>query len=77
LQQATEKRDALEIFYEQAKSETQKERENIKGLEKKVEETYKKIPQAMQRDEITAAEKIDRIAQKIDQYHKEIENLLE
>jgi hypothetical protein len=44
-------------------------------LEQKVAGTYEKIPQATQRDEITATEKIDRIAQEIDQYHKEIENL--
>jgi methionine synthase II (cobalamin-independent) len=65
----------LEIVYEQAKSETQEERERIKGLEQKVAGTYEKIPQAAQRDEITAAEKIDQIAQAIDQYQKEIENL--
>jgi archaellum component FlaC len=46
-------------------------------LEQKVAGTYEKIPQAAQRDEITAAEKIDQIAQEIDQYHKEIENLRE
>jgi hypothetical protein len=65
----------LEIVYEQAKLETQEERERIKGLEQKVAGTYEKIPQATQRDEITAAEKIDQIAQAIDQYQKEIENL--
>jgi hypothetical protein len=75
LQRATEKWDMLEIVYEQAKSETQEERERIKGLEQKVAGTYEKIPQATQRDEIIAAEKIDRIAQEIDQYQKEIENL--
>jgi hypothetical protein len=44
LQQATEKRDALEIVYEKAKYETQEERECIKGLEQKVAGTYEKIP---------------------------------
>jgi hypothetical protein len=77
LQKETEKRDALEIVYEQAKYETQEEREHIKGLEQKVAGTYEKIPQATQRDEITAEEKIDQIAQAIDQYQKEIENLQE
>jgi hypothetical protein len=33
LQKATEKWDTLEIVYEQAKLETQEERERIKGLE--------------------------------------------
>jgi hypothetical protein len=75
LKQETKKQDALEIVYEKAKSETQEERERIKGLEKKVAGTYEKIPQAAQGDEITAVEKIDRIAQEIDQYQKEIENL--
>jgi hypothetical protein len=58
----TKKQDALEIVYEQAKSETQEERERIKGLEQKVAGTYKKIPQAAQGDEITTVEKIDQIA---------------
>jgi hypothetical protein len=52
----------LEIVYEQAKYETQEERERIKGLEQKVGGTYEKIPQATRRDEITAVEKIDQIA---------------
>jgi DNA repair exonuclease SbcCD ATPase subunit len=77
LKQATKKRDTLEIVYEKAKSETEEEREHIKGLEQKVAGTYEKIPQAVQSEEITAAEKIDRIAQAIDQYQKEIENLRE
>jgi chromosome segregation ATPase len=77
LKQATKKRDTLEIVYEKAKSETEEEREHIKGLEQKVAGTYEKIPQAAQSEEITAAENIDRIAQAIDQYQKEIENLRE
>jgi hypothetical protein len=44
-------------------------------LEQKVAGTYEKIPQAAQRDGITTTEKIDRIAQEIDQYQKEIGNL--
>jgi hypothetical protein len=48
LKQATKKQDALEIVYEKAKSETQEEREHIKGLEQKVAGTYEKIPQAAQ-----------------------------
>jgi hypothetical protein len=51
LKQATKKRDALEIVYEKAKSETQEERERIKGLEQKVAGTYEKIPQAAQSEE--------------------------
>jgi hypothetical protein len=62
LKQATKKHEALEIVYEKAKSKTQEERECIKGLEQKVARTYEKIPQATQSEEITAAEKIDRIA---------------
>ena len=77
LKQERKKQDALEIFYDQDKSETQEEWEHIKGLEQKVAGTYEKIPQATQRDEITAAKKIDRIAQEIDQYQKEIENIQE
>jgi hypothetical protein len=50
-----EKRHALKIVYEQAKSETREERECIKGLEKKVVGTYEKIPRVVRRDEITAA----------------------
>jgi predicted nucleic acid-binding Zn-ribbon protein len=46
-------------------------------LEQKVAGTYEKIPNIAQRDELTATEKIDQIAQEIDQYQKEIENLRE
>jgi hypothetical protein len=75
LKQATKKRDTLEIVYEKAKSETEEERECRNGLEQKVAGTYENIPQAVQSEEITVAENIDRIAQAIDQYQKEIENL--
>jgi hypothetical protein len=67
----------LEIVYEKAKFETQEEKERRKGLEQKVAGTYEKIPKAAQGEEIIAAEQIDQIAQKIDQYQKEIENLRE
>jgi hypothetical protein len=39
--------------------------------------TYEKIPKTTQRDKLTTTEKIDQIAQEIDQYQKEIENLHE
>jgi hypothetical protein len=39
--------------------------------------TYEKIPKTAQRDELTTTKKIDQIAQAIDQYQKEIENLRE
>jgi hypothetical protein len=77
LQQATKKRDTLEIICEQAKFETQEERECMNGLEQKVAGTYEKIPNTTQRDVLTVVEKIDQIAQEIDQYQKEIENLQE
>jgi hypothetical protein len=70
-----EKRDILEIICEQAKFETQEERKRMNGLEQKVAGTYEKIPTSVQRDALTAVEKIDQIAQAIDQYQKEIENL--
>jgi hypothetical protein len=44
-------------------------------LEQKVTGTYEKIPKTTQTDELTTVEKIDQIAQEIDQYQKEIENL--
>jgi hypothetical protein len=43
----------------------------------KVVGTYEKTPNIVQRDELIAVEKIDQIAQEIDQYQKEIENLRE
>jgi hypothetical protein len=39
--------------------------------------TYEKITQTAQGEEITGLEKIDQIVQAIDQYQKEIDNLLE
>jgi hypothetical protein len=75
LKQATKEQDELKVGYEKAKSETEEEREHLKGLEQKVAGTYEKIPQAMQNEEVATTEKIDRIAQAIDQYQKEIENL--
>ena len=39
--------------------------------------TYEKIPKIVQNDELITVEKIDQIAQAIDQYHKDIENLCE
>jgi conjugal transfer/entry exclusion protein len=49
----------------------------MNGLEQKVAGAYAKIPMTAQRDVLTAVEKIDQIAQAIDQYQKEIENLHE
>jgi hypothetical protein len=72
---ATEKRDTLEIIYERDKMETQAERECMNGLEKKFEGTYNKIMKTTQMEEIIAAEKIDHIAQAIEKYQKEIENI--
>jgi hypothetical protein len=62
LKQTIEKWDTLEIVYEQANLDTQEEREQLKGLEQKVEGTYKKIPQGARRAEITVVEKIGQIA---------------
>jgi hypothetical protein len=56
---------------------TEEERERLKGLEQNGVGTYEKIPQVAQGEEITTIENIDRIAQTIDQYHKEIENICE
>jgi membrane-bound lytic murein transglycosylase MltF len=70
-----EKRDTLEIICEQAMLETQEERERRNGLEYKVARTYEKILKTMQGDELIAVENIDQIAQVIDQYQKEIENI--
>jgi hypothetical protein len=44
LKHAIKKQDELKIGYEKAKSETEKEREHLKGLEQKVAENYEKIP---------------------------------
>jgi uncharacterized protein YlzI (FlbEa/FlbD family) len=38
---------------------------------------FEKLPSTTQGNELTVEEKIDQIAQEIDQYHKEIENLCE
>jgi hypothetical protein len=65
----------LEILWEQAKFENQEEKECMKGLEKKVAGTYKKILKTTHMDEITTVENINQIAQEIDQYQKEIESL--
>jgi hypothetical protein len=65
----------LEIICEQDKFETKEERERRNRLEQKVAGTYEKIPNIVQKDELTAAEKIDQISQEIDQYQKEIKNL--
>jgi hypothetical protein len=62
LQQETEKWDAMEISYEQAKWETQDEREHVNGLEHKVAGTYEKILKTAQMEEIIAAENIHQIA---------------
>ena len=75
LQQATKKREALETVCAQAKSETQEEKEQKNKLERRVEEFFWKLPTTAQGNELPAAEKIDWIAQAIDQYQKEIETL--
>jgi hypothetical protein len=74
LQQATKKRDMLEILCEQAKFETQEERERRNRLEKKFR-NIREDSKGCASEEITSEEKIDQIAQEIDQYQKEIENL--
>jgi hypothetical protein len=51
------------LIYEQAKLETEEERERVNGLEKNVAETYEKIPKMEHRVELTEAKKIDKIAQ--------------
>jgi hypothetical protein len=77
LQQVKDKRDELELIFEQAKLETKEEREHVKGLEQKVVVAYEKIPKTTQMAELTTTEKIDQIVQTIDQYQQEIENLHE
>jgi hypothetical protein len=62
LNHATKEQDALKVGYENAKSEFEEERENLKGLEQKVVGTYEKIPHAMKNKEVANMEKIDRIA---------------
>ena len=46
-------------------------------LEQKVARAYENILKTTQRAELTATETIDQIAQRIDQYQQEIENLRE
>jgi hypothetical protein len=75
LQQATKKREALETVCAQAKSETKEEKECRNELERRVEEVFGKLPTTAQGNELPATEKIDQIAQAIDQYQKEIETL--
>jgi hypothetical protein len=77
LKQATKEQDELKVGYKKAKSETEEEREHLKGLEQKVVGTYEMVPHATQNEEVATMENIDRIAQAIDQYNKEIENLQE
>jgi hypothetical protein len=62
LQHAKDKWDVLELIYEQAKLETQEERERTNGLEQKKARTYENIPKTVERAELTAAEKINQIA---------------
>jgi DNA anti-recombination protein RmuC len=75
LQQATKKQETLETVCAQAKSETQEEKECRNELERRVEDIFGKLPTTAQGSELPAAEKIDQIAQAIDQYQKEIETL--
>jgi pantothenate kinase len=67
----------LEIICEQAKFETQEERSTGMDWSIKSAGTYEKIPKTTQTDELTTTENIDQIAQAINQYQKEIENLCE
>jgi hypothetical protein len=67
----------MELIYEQAKLETQEERECMNGLEQKVVRTYEKIQKTAQSEELIAVEKIDQITQEIYQYHKKIKSLCE
>jgi hypothetical protein len=75
LQQATKRREALETVCAQAQSETKEEKECRSKMERKVEEVFGKLPNTAQGNELPAVEKIDQIAQAIDQYQKEIETL--
>ena len=65
----------LEIVCAHEKYETQEEKEWKNELEHRLEEIFGKLPTTMQGNELPAAEKIDQIAQAIDQYQKEIETL--
>ena len=62
LQQATKKREVLEIVCAHAKSETQEEKQCINELESRVEEIFGKLPTIAQGNELPVAEKIDQIA---------------
>jgi hypothetical protein len=53
----------------------QEEKEHINELERRVEDIFGKLLTTTQGSELPAAENIDQIAQKIDQYQKEIETL--
>jgi hypothetical protein len=75
IQQATKKREALEKVCEQAKLETQEEKECRNELERRVGAVFEKLPSTAQWNELLVAGKIDQIAQEIDQYQKEIKNL--
>jgi hypothetical protein len=68
VQQETKKWEALEKYYEQAKSETQEEKERRNGLEQRVGEIFGKLPSTAQGNELPATEKIDQIAHVIDRY---------
>jgi hypothetical protein len=75
LKKAIKKQDELKVGYEKAKSEIEEERKCLKGLEQKVAGTYENIPQVVQNEEVATMKNIDQIAQAIDQYQKEIENI--
>jgi hypothetical protein len=70
-------REALEKYCEQAKSKTQEEIECKNELERKVGETFGKIPSTAQGNKLPAIENIDQIVQAIARYQKEIEDLEE
>jgi hypothetical protein len=62
---------------EQAKLETQEEKERRNELERRVGGIFEKLPSTAQGNELLVVGNIDDIAQEIDQYRKEIENLHE
>jgi hypothetical protein len=51
----------MELIFEQAKLETNKEREHMKGIEKKVVVAYENIPNTAQMVKLTTKTKIDHI----------------
>ena len=75
LQQEIKKQEALEKFCEQDKLVTQEEKERRNKLEQRVRGIFEKLPNTVQGNELLVAEKIDQIAQAIEKYQKEIENL--